>query len=143
MKKSQLNQLLKPLVKECVTEALIEQGILSQIIAEVVTGLRPKTPITEVQAPSKTPNTALIEAQRREMMEEQQRALKAQKRKLLDAAGLGANIFEGTTPLAKGGSPNESAPSGADALGGVDPNDAGVDISGIMAIGGRDWKKMI
>lgn len=143
MKKSQLKQLLKPIVKECINEALIEQGLLSNIISEVVKGLHPATSVVEAPPPSTGQEATIMESTRREMMEEQQRALKEQKRKLLDAAGLGANIFEGTTPLAKGGAPSESTPAGAHALGDVDPNDAGVDISGITAIGGRNWKKMI
>jgi hypothetical protein len=143
MKKSQLKQLLKPIIKECINETLIEQGLLSNIISEVVKGLQPAASLAAATSPSTDHEATIMESTRREMMEEQQRSLKEQKRKLLDAAGLGANIFEGTTPLAKGGSPNETAPSGADALGGVDPNDAGVDISGIAALGGRNWKKMI
>ena len=34
MKKSQLKQLLKPIVKECINEALTEHGLLSNIISE-------------------------------------------------------------------------------------------------------------
>ena len=40
MKKSQLKSRLKPVIKECIQEILFEQGLLSNIISEVVTGLQ-------------------------------------------------------------------------------------------------------
>ena len=144
MKKSQLKQLLKPIVKECINEALTEQGLLSNIISEVVKGLQPTQTIVEGrQRTTPQVDQQEVDAKRMEALEEQQRALKEQKRKLLDATGFGADIFEGTAPLAKGGNLDEASSPAADALSGIDPNDAGVDISGIMAIGGTQWKKMI
>ena len=80
----------------------------------------------------KSPNTFL---------EEKQRRLKEQKRKMLNATGFGSNIFEGTEPISQGGSPDSPGQSGA--LAGVDPSDAGVDLSGIMSVSGRSWKDMI
>ena len=56
----------------------------------------------------------------------------------------GINIFEGTTPLAKGGDLTESrssAPSAADPLAGVDPHDPGVDIGGLLKLTGG-WKQI-
>jgi hypothetical protein len=53
----------------------------------------------------------------------------------------GVNVFEGTSPMRKGGSTDTSAASSS-ALGDVDPSDPGVDISGIL--GSSDtWKQMI
>ena len=55
-----------------------------------------------------------------------------------DAYG-GVDLFEGTTPMqeSKSGGPGS-------ALAGVAPNDdAGVDISGILNIGGDKWSKLI
>jgi hypothetical protein len=43
----------------------------------------------------------------------------------------GFDLFEGTTPLGKGGVPGES-PSGQGPLSGVDPNDAGVAIDSLL-----------
>ena len=40
MKKSDLKKAIKPLVKECIQEVLIEEGLLSNIVAEVATGLQ-------------------------------------------------------------------------------------------------------
>jgi len=139
MKKSQLKQLLKPLIKECVNEALIEQGLLSNIISEVVKGLQPTQTIIETkQQSAPQANQEDVDAKRNEMLEEQQIALKEQKRKLLDAAGFDSNIFEGTTPMATSGKESQHS-----ALSGMDPNDAGADISGLVALVGDSWKKVV
>jgi len=39
MKKNELKQLIKPLVKECIHEVLLEEGLLSTVVAEVTKGL--------------------------------------------------------------------------------------------------------
>jgi len=70
--------------------------------------------------------------------------LNESKKKLLDAIGRdsygGIDIFEGTTPAA-------SEPSGpaamASPLSDQDPSDPGVDISGIVALGGSAWSQLI
>ena len=66
------------------------------------------------------------------------------KKKLMDAIGLdaygGIDLFEGTTPVPGQKSPEAQA---ANPLGGTDPGDAGVDISGIMAVGGNKWKSLM
>jgi len=138
MKKSQLKQLLKPIVKECINEALTEQGLLSNIISEVVKGLQPTQTIVEAKQPTPQVNQKEIEAKRMEALEEQQLALKEQKRKLLNATGLSSNIFEGTTPMATSGKESKHG-----ALSGLDPNDAGADISSLVALVGDSWKKSI
>ena len=40
MKKSDLKQLIKPLVKECIHEVLLEEGLLSNIVSEVAKGMQ-------------------------------------------------------------------------------------------------------
>ena len=40
MKKSDLKQLIKPLVKECIHEVLLEEGLLSNVVSEVAKGLQ-------------------------------------------------------------------------------------------------------
>jgi len=147
MKKTDLKRILKPIVKECINEALIEQGLLSSIISEVVRGLQP----IHTQPSVSTPNNEVVfqqqqlEEQRQELDYQKQQQLKEQKRKLLDAAGFGTDVFAGTEPIT-GGITTESkdstgGPGGA--LSGVAPSDPGVDITGIMALGGRNWGKMI
>jgi len=138
MKKSQLKQLLKPIIKECISEALIEQGLLSNIISEVVKGLQPTQTIVEAQQPTPQIDQNEIEAKRMEAMADQQRSLKEQKKKLLDAAGFSSNIFEGTQPMGTSGHEGQHG-----ALSGMDPTDAGTDISGLMALVGDSWKKSV
>lgn len=132
MKKAELKRLLKPLVKECIKECLHEEGVLSSVISEVVKGMNGAviqeraTPVVSV-APSPPPRRNNV--------------LREQKRKLLDAIGKdsygGVDIFEGMAPLPPQLSPQDAA---SNPLGGVAPADPGVDISGIVALGGKKWK---
>ena len=57
MKKSDLKELIKPLVKECIHEVLLEEGLLSNVVSEVAKGLHSGPIITEQveQAPAPTP----------------------------------------------------------------------------------------
>mgnify|MGYP003655448222 FL=1 len=52
----------------------------------------------------------------------------------------GVNLFEGVDPAPEQRSAGYSA---ANPLASMDPGDAGVDISGIMALGGSNWKELI
>lgn len=134
MNKSELKKVLKPLIKECIKEVIFEDGTLSTIISEVALGLGspPKPKITEK---TKKDNSKILEEKRKRDLE--------RRRRLLDATGRdaynGVNLFEGTTPMDPPRS-NSSAPHGA--LSGIDPKDAGIDISSLM--GNTDvWKKVI
>jgi len=139
MKKTELKAILKPLIKQCVKETLLEEGVLSNVIAEVIKGVSPT--LTENRQPQDNfKQQALLEQQRHHLEEEKYQRLKEQKRKVLDATGFGSEIFDGVKPLTEGGSP-ESGPSRG-ALAGTDPGDSGVDISGIMALGGNKWKTL-
>ena len=40
MNKSDLKKLIKPLVKECIHEVLLEEGLLSNVVSEVAKGLQ-------------------------------------------------------------------------------------------------------
>jgi len=144
MKKSQLKATLRPIVKECITEILLEQGLLSNIISEVVKGLQPIHTQPSVAAPSKQLvfQQQQLEEQRMQLETDRQQQLKEQKRKLLDATGLKTNVFEGVAPISQGAE-SSSPQTQAGSLAGVEPSDAGVDLSGIMKIANRDWSKMI
>jgi hypothetical protein len=142
MKRSELKTVLKPLIKQCVKEVLLEEGILSKVVAEVAKGLSPV--LTENRRTPPKNNLKqqhLLEEQKQQVEQEKYQQLKEQKVKMLNATGFGNEIFEGVTPLTAGGAPG-AAPS-AGALAGTDPQDSGVDISGIMALGGRDWKDLV
>ena len=134
MKKAELKRALKPLVKECIKEVLFEDGVLSGIIAEVVTGLGAGQVVMEQQNHQVDQETMLRE--KAEKMEaKRQRRIK----KLNESAGLTKklNVFEGVQPI------QESAPSGPSPLANTPPGDSGVDISGIMSVARHNWKDLI
>jgi len=142
--KRELKQKLKPIIKECVQEMLLEQGLLSKVIVEVIKGtqlLTDKSHSKGHSADAKVKEEQNIQEQKR-LREEKWKLDREKRRKLLDATGLASDIFEGTKPLSTKGALDESTTAAA-ALSGVDPSDAGVNIDGIMAIAGRDWRKMI
>jgi len=138
MKKSELKRILKPIVKECVKDVLLEGGLLSNVVSEVTKGLASNLVVENKSTPKVQPEN---DEKYQQLLAEKQELLKEKRRKILDAAGFGTNIFEGTEPIPKAG--NSSPASQAGALSGVDPSDPGVDLNGIMAIAGRNWRDMI
>jgi len=82
MKKSELREIIKPMVEECLQESmqkiLLESGLLSAVISEVVAGLNTAAPIVEqrqeVKAEKKKPankeiNTQKINETRKRMLD--------------------------------------------------------------------------
>ena len=138
MKKSEF----KEMIKESVKEVLIEEGVLKSVISEVVKAVG-QTQV--VQQPVATQQTFTEQASL-EAAEKQKQKLAETRKKMLDAIGKdsfgGVDLFEGTTPIKKAGSP--AAPTGApsSALEGVDPNDSGVDISSLLG-GANVWKQLM
>ena len=138
MNQAELKKMLKPLIKECVQEIILKEGLLSSIVSEVAKGIG-----GQLVVESKKPQQAQL-SRPTQTDEDRERALKEHKRKLLDAIGKdsfrGVNVFEGTTPNIP--EPiSESSP--ASPLSGQDPNDPGVDISSIVAMGGKAWKQLL
>ncbi len=144
MNKGQLKKLLKPLVKECIKEALLEEGILSGIISEVAVGLSQGAILGESaravspRAQERQPAVDL-EERRRLMEDERQERISRLNESFGNKFG-GIDIFEGTTPVDAGPAPGAHSAPGA--LAGVDPNDAGVDISALQSIVGNHWNKL-
>ena len=141
MKKSDLKRAIKPLVKECIHEVLIEEGLLSSVVAEVAKGLS-ASPIVEkrTQTKPKPPPQDDREMQRRN--EDIKRKMQDHRKKLLEAVSQdaynGVDLFEGTSPMS---SYESSTPSqGAPDLG--DPKNAGVDISSLTSNASQIWKEM-
>jgi hypothetical protein len=139
MKKSELKKILKPLIKECIKEVVFEEGILSNIVSEVASGLG-RTPIVESAAPAAPAFESSVD--REQLLAEQRAAAEKQKSELLsainsDAYG-GVDIFEGTRPLPRGGKVS-SEPQSQGPLSDIDPNDPGIDISGILGLAGNRW----
>ena len=115
MKKSEFKQL----IKESVREVLVTEGFLSTIVAEVVKGVGTNVVnerVVEKQAPQETPQqSAKFQEERAEKKRKQ---LQETRKRMLDAIGKdsfgGVDIFEGTTPMKKGGAPGgPSAPNSA------------------------------
>ena len=136
MKKSELKKILKPLVHECIKESLMEDGLISGIIAEVVKGMRTPEPLVETAPPKADP---IKERMRRNAFDtEQSSKLQEHKKKLRAAIGgayNGVDLFEGTTPAPAQGSPQQQA----NPMAGHAPNDAGVDITNLFGSVGRHW----
>jgi hypothetical protein len=139
MKKSELKRLLKPMVRECIKECLYEEGLLSGVVSEVVKGLSGNVINENVKPPKPVQSLILTDPVRNN-----REVLKEQRKKLMSAIGKdaygGVNVFEGIKPTSPQRSPEAAASS---PLGDMDPTDPGIDISGIMAVGGNKWKALI
>tara|TARA_Y100000592_G_scaffold75679_1_gene118288 strand:- start:1046 stop:1450 length:405 start_codon:yes stop_codon:yes gene_type:complete len=133
MKKSDLKKIIKPLVKECINEVLIEEGVLSNIVSEVARGMNQSNVVIE-SAPAPKPERSAVQPRSAD--------LTAKRKKLMDAIGSdaynGVNLFEDTQPMT-GYEAAEPKPGSVD-LG--DPRDSGVDISSIMGGASRMWEAM-
>ena len=121
MKKNELKQVLKPLIKECIREVVFEEGLLSGTTQY-------KQGVTEERQ--------LVEAQ------QQQKKLKQTRKKMLDAIGQnsynGVNLFEGTEPISRAGNPSGNS-SARGPLSDVDPGDPGVDIAAFFGSQARKF----
>ena len=131
---------LKKIIKECVKEILFEEGVLSNLVAEVAFGITKAQNLVEQKQPQQ--KTAVLQEARLQQEETKRQKLLETKRKMLDAMGSQkmANVFEGTEPLKQGGSPGSIEPQSP--LAGKDPNDAGVDISGLFSLAGQKWNAL-
>lgn len=129
MNKAELKKILKPLIKQCIKEVIFEDGTLSNIVSEVARGLGSTPVITEVRSPKKQKMNLESESDAKARLQ--------RKKQMLDAIGResynGVDLFEGTTPAP---TPTQQ---GHGALSGVDPRDAGVDIT---ALPSSAWKKL-
>lgn len=117
MKKQDLKNLIKPLIKECLKEVLIEEGF-TKMLSESVS-------IKQNVEPS-----SFIKEIKQENIENKKVNLLEAKKKMLDEIGMtGFDAFSGTTPLMEGG--NASAPSVP--VTSFNASDPGVDISRLMS----------
>lgn len=134
MNRAELKKTLKPLIKECIREVLLEEsGVLSRVVSEVVGGITNPQQQVVTEAASVDDGA---EIRRRE--QEKMRGLREQKRKMLDAIGQssynGVDLFEGTTPMSTKGSPTPSGNATGGPMRDLDPNDPGVDINSIPGL---------
>ena len=141
MKRSELKKLIKPIVKECVQETILNDGLLSNIVSEVAQGMGNQFLVENKE--TIVPSMSNENSVRMEAMNTEKKAQIAEtKKRLLDAIGNeaygGIDIFEDTKPIKE----SKASLGPADPLrsDGREPDDPGVDISGIVALGGKNWK---
>jgi len=135
MKKEDLKKIIKPLVKECINEILIEEGLLSSVVTEVARGMQ-AGPALIVESAEPPAAAATIN----EQAAVARKKIKAQRKKLMDSIGAdaynGVNLFENTIPLTA----RESTSPRAGTVDLGNASDAGVDISGLMGGASKVWK---
>ena len=140
MKKSDLKELIKPLVKECIHEVLIEEGLLSNVVAEVTKGMQGNL-VVETQQKS---NDSLFTASppQKQKTADTRKKMQQHRQNLMKSIGSdaynGVNLFEGTEAMTA----HEAATPKAGAVDLGNPSDAGVDISSLLGGATQIWKAM-
>ena len=135
MNKADLKKIIKPVVKECIHEVLLEEGLLSNVVAEVAKGMRGNLVVeASSPAPGRRPRSTHPQDTRKK--------IDAHRTKLMSAidkdAYNGVNLFEGTEPMTR----HESSTPKAGAVDLGNPHDAGVDISSLVGGANQIWKAM-
>ena len=137
MNKSDLKKLIKPVVKECIHEVILEEGLLSNVVSEVAKGMQGSMVLES--APKTVVNTNMPSQHK---IQESRAKLKQHREKLMNSinsdAYNGVNLFEGTEPMTV----HESVQSKAGSVDLGSPADAGVDISSLMGGASKIWKAM-
>ena len=135
MNKDDLKKVIKPLVKECIHEVLLEEGLLSNVVSEVAKGMQGNL-VVEARSPQRT------ETPTRQKTRSDRAKLSAHRKKLMESIGSdaynGIDLFEGTEPMNNYESTQRSA--GSTDLG--SPKDAGVDISSLVGGASKIWQAM-
>jgi len=137
----------KKLFKECIKEAIIEEGVLSTIISEVVKGLNVGQIVEAKSAVSEQVQKEQVDHELQKEQAKRLHKLRETKQKMLEAIGdnsyNGVDLFEGTTAMTRGGDPSAVA-SPSSPLAGVEAGDSGVDISSIVSAGAMSkiWQQM-
>jgi hypothetical protein len=140
MKKNELKKLIKPVVKECIHEVLLESGLLTNIVSEVAQGMNQNV---IVETKQKTSDALFNEDQQiKKQVQKSNKKLREHRKKLMDSIGNdaynGVNLFEGTDPLSNREATSSGPKPGTVDLG--DPSDAGVDISSLIGGASQVWK---
>lgn len=140
MKKSDLKTLIKPLVKECIQEVLLEEGLLSNIVAEVAKGMQGNLVVESRQKAG--PDLVRKEAMVAQQSQKSRQQITEHRAKLMKAINAdaynGVNLFENTEPM----SAQEAAEQKPGSVDLGSPGDAGVDISSLIGGASTLWKAM-
>jgi hypothetical protein len=131
-KKDQLKTLFKPIIKECIKELILEEGVLSSMISEV----------HKAKIPSSNAATTEAVIQAAKPKVDNKAKIDEAKRKIYAALGSDnySHIFENIEPLSNYEAGQSTSPA-HDPLSGKDPSDPGVDISGIPGM--NMWKTLV
>lgn len=135
MDKQSLKKAIKPILKECVRELLIEEGLM-KIVAEAAQPAKQ-------QAVHRPQVSSGDEAVRKEIQEN--------KKRMLDEIGKkgylnGVNPFVGIEPISESQAPERQPVVVSErqklppAMKEVDPSDPGINITGIMNLAAGRWK---
>ena len=124
MKKSELKKALEPIIKECIKEMLLEEGLLKSVVQQITEGMQPQQSVVVKESVEKPPYE--------EIKKKTNKVMEAMKNKKIG----GTSIFEGTTPVPAQSSPSSQA---ANPMAHRHPNDPGVDIS---ALYNPNWKRL-
>lgn len=123
MKKQSLKEILKPLIKKYIKEVMLEEGLLSTVIKEVITGY--KMSIEENMGSQNVSLDKLSEVQKESVSKKNNlNEVRERLNKAVAKNGYGDfNAFEGVTPA-----PQESKSSQYSPLRDMDPSDPGVNL---------------
>ena len=124
MKKSDLKKLLQPIIKECITEMLLEEGLLRSVVQQITEGIQPPTQQVTLKED--------VKPSYEEVQKKTSKIIETMKTKRIG----GTNVFEGTTPAPAQMSTTSRA---SNPLSGKDTRDPGVDISAIYS---SNWKRL-
>ncbi len=138
MTQTELKKMLRPLVKQLVKETMQEE--LASVITEIMKQTGKVVETKQIQ------QQVVEEDYKQQRIAEKQKAFDERKKMLEEVSKKaygGINIFEGTTPIASAGNPEQkiNEARAADPLGDTDPSDPGVDIGGLLRMTGG-WKKI-
>jgi hypothetical protein len=136
MKKSELKNILKPIVGECIKESLMEDGLISSIIAEVARAMASPPP---QQSARESVDPDAERMKRNAFDQKKTHRLQEHRSKLMavidSEAYNGVNLFEGTMPSAEASTPTEQSSPLSDQA----PSDPGVDISNLFGSVAQHW----
>lgn len=123
MEASEFRKILKPLVLQTVKEVLLQEGVLSNIVAEVAKGLG--SPVVE-----QTHRDEEIRLKEEKLEKQRQERIKK-----LNESNEYDNVFSGTKAIVEGGSQGP--------LASVSSKDHGVDITDIEKLANGKWKTLM
>ena len=133
---------MKPLVKECIKESLLEEGLLSNVVSEVAKGMQGNVIVEAKQKQSNDLFNEDLHTKRKS--EETKIKMREHRERLMSSINAGAyngvDLFAGTQPLNERRSSSMS-PHGSKPLDGIAPNDPGVNL-GALGINPNIWKKL-